>query len=466
MKNKLLPLFFVLASYSAYSQVGIGTTMPNSSSQLEVVADDKGILIPRIQLKNSTDVTTIVTGNVNSLLVFNTATIADVKPGYYYWYENKWNRIVISGENNGMTGGAGVPGKDGVSPPEGTITWIDTESGFIYIKDADGNWVKVSGKDGVDGAAGLAGGAGVPGKDGVSPPQGATAWIDTETGIVYVKDADGNWVKVSGKDGKDGKGIASTIVDKTSGNLIITYSDGSTADLGKVIGEKGEPGLPPTSGAGTITGKGLIAVTNGVNNAFKNTEFSLKASKIAGDILQTVDNEAVWTNADKIVKEPWFNIRTKAGATSNEDSIYTKGWVGIGYDAPSGKDGEKLRVNGSITTVSSTYADYVFEDYFQGFSDIKEDYKFKKLVEIEDYIKTHKHLPGITPINELEKSAEGYSFNMSELSIQLLEKTEEIYLHIIEQNNAIIAKDKEIEKMNQRLERLEKLIEESSNSNK
>ena len=59
MKNKLLQFFFVLVSYSAYSQVGIGTIMPNSSSQLEVVANNKGVLIPRIKLENSTDNTTI-----------------------------------------------------------------------------------------------------------------------------------------------------------------------------------------------------------------------------------------------------------------------------------------------------------------------------------------------------------------------------------------------------------------------
>lgn len=83
---------------------------------------------------------------------------------------------------------------------------------------------------------------------------------------------------------------------------------------------------------------------------------------------------------------------------------------------------EKLRVNGSITTINSYYADYVFEDYFEGESAIKLDYKFKTLDEVESFVKTHRHLPGITPIDQLEKTAEGYSFNVSELSIQLLEK--------------------------------------------
>ncbi|TPG36143.1 hypothetical protein [Flavobacterium pectinovorum] len=94
MKNKLLSLFLFLGSYAAYSQVGIGIPMPNASSQLEVVASNKGVLIPRINLTGSTDATTILNGNVNSLLVFNTASVADITSGYYYWLYNKWLRLM------------------------------------------------------------------------------------------------------------------------------------------------------------------------------------------------------------------------------------------------------------------------------------------------------------------------------------------------------------------------------------
>ncbi|WKL49475.1 hypothetical protein Q1W71_06710 [Flavobacterium pectinovorum] len=118
MNNKLLSVILILCSYTAYSQVGIGTPMPNASSQLEIVANDKGLLIPRISLTGSTDTTTIVTGNVNSLLVFNTATISDIKPGYYYWYDNKWNRVVISNEIT-------------ISP--GTVVYNPTNQQFSYV---------------------------------------------------------------------------------------------------------------------------------------------------------------------------------------------------------------------------------------------------------------------------------------------------------------------------------------------
>ncbi|EDP95693.1 phage related tail fibre protein [Kordia algicida OT-1] len=78
------------------AQVGIGTTTPNSSSELEIVSNDKGILIPRIGLSSSSDSTTIGSGNVESLLVYNTATSGDITPGYYYWDGAKWQRLTVA----------------------------------------------------------------------------------------------------------------------------------------------------------------------------------------------------------------------------------------------------------------------------------------------------------------------------------------------------------------------------------
>lgn len=176
-------------------------------------------------------------------------------------------------------------------------------------------------------------------------------------------------------------------------------------------------------------------------------------------LIYTDENEDIHSlNLAPIIQEPWYSTVTNVGATSNDDSIYTKGWVGIGYTTPSTAPNEKLRVNGSISAVNNYYADYVFEDYFEGFSEIKSDYKFKSLKEIDNYIQVNKHLPGITPITKLEKTDEGYTFNVSELSIQLLEKTEELYLHTIEQENQINAQNKQIKELQDKLNLLEQLI--------
>jgi len=182
--------------------------------------------------------------------------------------------------------------------------------------------------------------------------------------------------------------------------------------------------------------------------------------------LYTDENQVIHTiDLESINKHPWYDSSTQKVATSNTADIYTKGWVGIGFTEPSDAPKEKLRVNGSITAVNSYYADYVFEKYFDGYSTLKYDYNFKSLDAVEDFIKVNRHLPGITPIHELTKLEEGYSFNVSELSIQLLEKTEELYLHIIDQNKELEEKEsriKELEQANQdvqqKVEQLEKML--------
>ncbi|MBF4507855.1 hypothetical protein IRZ83_14355 [Flavobacterium sp. JLP] len=215
MKNKFLPLLLVLSGYVGYSQVGIGTLKPDKSAQLEVIASDKGILISRVPLTSSTDATTIKNGNVNSLLVFNTATASDIQPGYYYWYIDKWHRIAVSDEAAkccGATGGDGPPGDKGEPgyPGEDILIYTDNSSGDVYVQNPDGTWAKINGKDGKDGkdgAVGVAGGNGAPGNKGQDgyPGQNINIYTDKETNTVYIQNSDGTFTPINGKDGKDGK---------------------------------------------------------------------------------------------------------------------------------------------------------------------------------------------------------------------------------------------------------------------
>src|SRR5690606_17663719 len=66
----------------------------------EISATNKGVLIPRVELKNTTTFGPVTGTEVESLLVYNTETIADVTPGFYYWVPvdgtvaAHWERIV------------------------------------------------------------------------------------------------------------------------------------------------------------------------------------------------------------------------------------------------------------------------------------------------------------------------------------------------------------------------------------
>ncbi|WP_158962870.1 beta strand repeat-containing protein [Myroides fluvii] len=217
--------------------------------------------------------------------------------------------------------------------------------------------------------------------------------------------------------------------------------------------------------------KTVLELTDLVGGSESLTKLEFDAN--TNSLLFTDEEQIIHTvDLESINKHPWYDSATQKIATSNTANIYTKGWVGIGFTEPSNAPSEKLRVNGSITAVNSYYADYVFENYFDGYSALKYDYNFKSLDVVEEFIKTNRHLPGITPIHELNKTEEGYAINVSELSIQLLEKTEELYLHVIDQNKELEEKEariKELEQANQdilqKVDRLELMLQEFMQKN-
>ncbi len=92
---KLLRYIFLLTCSYSFAQFGIGTATTNASAQLEVVATNKGVLIPQIALSSDTDTTTITSGNIESLLVYNTNASSGLSLGYYYWSNAKWNKITV-----------------------------------------------------------------------------------------------------------------------------------------------------------------------------------------------------------------------------------------------------------------------------------------------------------------------------------------------------------------------------------
>lgn len=92
------------------------------------------------------------------------------------------------------------------------------------------------------------------------------------------------------------------------------------------------------------------------------------------------------------------------------------------------KPGSKLSVKGKISAqevevTTSNWPDYVFE----------EGYKMKSLSETEAFIKTNKHLPGIPN----QKQVEEEGVNLGEMNRKLLEKVEELTLHLIEKEKEV-----------------------------
>jgi len=350
MKNRLLPLFVVLGSYSAYSQVGIGTLTPNKSAQLEVVSNDKGILIPQVKLTSTTDTASITSGNVNSLLVFATDVIGDIKPGYYYWYVDKWWRLGSSSDGAACCPttaiGEGVPGSKGEPGYPGTsiAIYTDSKTGDMYVQNPDGTWTMFSGKNGIDGKNGIAGGNGLPGDKGLDAT--IEMYIDYNTGVVYVRDPKDKtkWIKVSGKDGiNGGNGAPGTNGVSIPSNTNF-YIDNSTGTL-YVLTPGTDPDVKenwiPVNGKNGIDGKNGIAGGNGVPGASG-------TAGIDGSIEMYIDyNTGIVYVRDPKDKTKWVQLNGKDGIN--------------GGDGAPGTDGVSIPADSNIYIDNSTGTVYILK---------------------------------------------------------------------------------------------------------
>jgi len=134
------------------------------------------------------------------------------------------------------------------------------------------------------------------------------------------------------------------------------------------------------------------------------------------------------------------------GTTNWQDGQYyvhmvvgADGKVGLGTET---FGTERLAVNGNIRAkeikVEATgWPDFVF----------RKDYKISSLSDLDRYIKANKHLPGIPSAQEVAKNG----IELGEMNKLLLQKIEELTLHLIE-------KDKTIEGILKRMDEIEQKL--------
>ena len=156
-----------------------------------------------------------------------------VDNGYIQWKydtdpDTAWQNLIALSALEGMKGDKGDPGEDGDTPYIG-------ENGNWWIGNTD-TGIKASGSNGADGSDGS------DGTDGLTPYIGSNGnwWIgSTDTGIKATS-SDGKDGKngVDGQDGKDGVGIANIEINE-NGELVVTLTDGTEKNLGKVTGSDG-----------------------------------------------------------------------------------------------------------------------------------------------------------------------------------------------------------------------------------
>jgi hypothetical protein len=121
-----------------------------------------------------------------------------------------------------------------------------------------------------------------------------------------------------------------------------------------------------------------------------------------------------------------FNTKRggQSGETVTEAMRISEGNVGIGTTNPT----QKLSVNGTIRAkeviVDTGWSDYVFAP----------GYRLAPLSEVEQHIKADGHLPGIPSAAQVAE----HGVTVGEMQAKLLAKIEELTLHQIEQEKAIV----------------------------
>ena len=142
--------------------------------------------------------------------------------------------------------------------------------------------------------------------------------------------------------------------------------------------------------------------------------------------------ETINTTGFKIYTEYGFNLPVE------RMRITSSGNVGIGTSSPT----EKLSVNGKIRAQeikveAANWPDYVFA----------KEYQLPSLQETEKYIQDKGHLPGIPSAEEVKTNGN----DLGEMNAKLLQKIEELTLHLIE-------KDKNEKKQQAQINELQELM--------
>jgi len=145
MKRKFIALVFTFLSFAGFSQyVGINTTgaAPDPSAGLDISFSNLGLLFPRIAL-TGTSAFSPLGAHFAGMLIYNTASVSDVTPGFYYNNGTKWiagpKPATARGDMQYWNGTAwttlsgGIAGQYLAMGNGGTLVWGGNVSGFATL---------------------------------------------------------------------------------------------------------------------------------------------------------------------------------------------------------------------------------------------------------------------------------------------------------------------------------------------
>jgi hypothetical protein len=209
--------------------------------------------------------------------------------------------------------------------------------------------------------------------------------------------------------------VDSTLLGTATANYIIPYQNRMAGTV-TVNGNLGVGNLAPSQKL-TVNGNILLGLGNAIGMALTDS------TSYDGKYLPNYGIQ--WVSDSQLPGAPTLWAGSFGGIKLFTNrvprlSINVDGNVGIGTITPGAY---KLAVEGTIggrrikVTQQSTWADFVFQP----------DYQLPSLQEVENYINTNKHLPGIPTTEEVQKEG----VDVGEMNKLLLQKVEELTLYMI-----------------------------------
>ncbi|MFD0700010.1 hypothetical protein [Myroides pelagicus] len=257
-----LSLLLLLGTQSVQAQQGFGTDKPHRSAAVDIQSSKRGLLIPRVDLVETTNGKTPINDPLKSLMVYNQATTTkgtatDVTPGYYYWDGAKWVRfaqqssiteITLAGDVTGKTGETKVVALQGTS-----ISNVDPTANQV-LTFVNGEWVPTSiTPDVITKAKGITGtGITVEGTD-----NGAGAVLKDVT--LSITHGGANQVMVTNADGNGTTWVDQSVISPTTTNTLTSTGNTMTSNVNDV---SGTAEIVNTIG-NTIVDNKLVTTVNG-----------------------------------------------------------------------------------------------------------------------------------------------------------------------------------------------------------
>ncbi|MEM9001872.1 MAG: hypothetical protein AAGB24_16560, partial [Bacteroidota bacterium] len=189
--------------------------------------------------------------------------------------------------------------------------------------------------------------------------------------------------------------------------------------------------------------------------------FSVESPNDYGKGAIVYERNASFARGDFHFLQNTFTNTDNPSLTNAVMTIKNSGDVGIGITDPMANlhVAGDVRADGGFFSSDTTIdiPDYVFENYYTGYSSLNPTYTIKDLKEVEKFVKEKHHLPGIKSAKEIKK--QGF-WNLTEASSKNLEKIEELFLHTIAQEKEIQQLKAENELLSSALKNLQNDLDE------